>query len=125
MVANKRRAVLNRNFQFQSVYRNGKSFVSPLLVTYVARRRRGGIRYGITASKKIGGAVARNRARRVVKAAAGEVLSQAGGSFDIVFVCRQATISSKSYKVAAVLSKQLRKAGVLAPKESEIGAKGG
>lgn len=122
-MAKKRRAVLNRNFQFQSVYRNGKNFVAPLVVTYVAKRRRGGIRYGITASKKIGGAVERNRARRVVKAAAGEILSQAGGSFDIVFVCRQATVSAKSYQVASILQKHLRKAGVI-PCEEGVGEHG-
>lgn len=122
-MAKKRRAVLNRNFQFQSVYRNGKNFVAPLVVTYVAKRRRGGIRYGITVSKKIGGAVERNRARRVVKAAAGEILSQAGGSFDIVFVCRQATVSAKSYQVASILQKHLRKAGVI-PCEEGVGEHG-
>ncbi len=105
--------VLNHNSQFQNAYRSGKSFVSPLVVMYLIPRRRGGIRYGITASKKIGCAVLRNRARRVVRAAAIDVLSKVSGSFDFVFVCRKATASAKSHQVAAILYRQLVQAGAI------------
>lgn len=104
---------LNANPQFARVYRSKKSFVSPFVVTYVLPRKRGGIRYGITASKKIGCAVERNRARRIVKAAALELLKEADGCFDIVFVCRAATTRQKSTKLKQVLGEHLRKAGVL------------
>jgi len=104
---------LNANPQFARVYRSKKSFVSPFVVTYVVPRKRGGIRYGITASKKIGCAVERNRARRIVKAAALELLKEADGCFDIVFVCRTATTRQKSTKLKQVLTEHLRKAGVI------------
>ena len=58
-----------RNTDFARAYRRGKNYVSPFLVTYVVRRRSGGVRMGITTSKKIGGAVQRVRARRVIRAA--------------------------------------------------------
>ena len=105
--------VLNRNFLFQRVYKRGKNYVSPLLVTYVMKRRDGGLRIGVTASKKIGCAVERNRARRVIKAAASGLLPQAGGPFDVVFVCRGATGSAKSHEIAAVMEQHLRQAGIL------------
>ena len=61
---------LKENRDFRRLYTRGKSFVSPSLVTYVMKNRRsGGIRVGITTSKKIGNAVTRSRARRVIREA--------------------------------------------------------
>ena len=104
---------LDQNSLFARAYRSKLSFVSPVLVTYVLRKKRGGIRIGITASKKIGCAVCRNRARRIVKAAASNLLKNADGSFDIVFVCRAATVEKKSTDIEPVMRRQLVKAGIL------------
>ena len=114
----KNEAVLNRNVQFQNVYRGGKSYVSPLVVTYILSRRKGRIRYGITASRKIGCAAERNRARRVIKAAALKLLPMANGAYDIVFVARATTAGAKSTAVYEILYGQLRKAGVIADEAS-------
>ncbi len=104
---------LDQNYLFARAYRSKISFASPILVTYVLRKKRGGVRIGITASKKIGCAVKRNRARRIVKAAASKLLENAGGSFDIVFVCRAATVAKKSTDIEPVMRRQLTSAGVL------------
>ena len=87
--------------------------VSPVLVTYVRKKKGGGLMYGISASRKIGCAVQRNRARRIVKAAARELLQGVSGSFDMVFVCRRATVGSSSPEVAAAMRRHLEKLGVL------------
>lgn len=105
--------VLNRNFQFRRVYKAGRSEASRLVVTYALKKKRGELRIGVTAAKKIGNAVERNRARRIVKAAAAEVLRDAGGCFDVVFVCRRATVFSKSTELAPVLRAQLQKLGAI------------
>ena len=60
---------LTRNNEFARAYTRGKSFVHPHVVLYVNKNRLGRTRVGITASKKIGNAVTRNRARRVLRAA--------------------------------------------------------
>lgn len=104
---------LNRNYLFGRAYRSKVRFVSPFVVTYVVRRRSGGVRVGITASKKIGGAVQRNRARRVVKAAAFELLRDANGPYDLVFVCRTATAGQKSTRIREILAGHLKQAGIL------------
>lgn len=104
---------INKNYLFARAYRSKQSFVSPFVVTYVVPRKRGGVRVGITASKKIGGAVVRNRARRVVRAAAQEVLKGAVGSFDVVFVCRTATARQKSTRLVSIITDHLTRAGVL------------
>ena len=56
--------VLNKNREFTRLYARGKSYVHPHLVLYVAKNRLGVTRVGLTATKKVGGAVQRNRARR-------------------------------------------------------------
>jgi ribonuclease P protein component len=59
------------------------------------RGEAGGIRVGYTCSKKLGGAVARNRAKRRLRAASAEVLSAQGiDGWDYVLVGRpEATVA--------------------------------
>ena len=67
--------VLNKNRDFVRIYARGKSYVHPHLVLYVAKNRLGRPRVGLTATKKVGGAVQRNRARRVMRAALAQTLA--------------------------------------------------
>ena len=60
---------IRRNSEFGRVYARGKSYVNQALVLYVLKTRSKRTRVGLTATKKIGHAVQRNRARRVMKAA--------------------------------------------------------
>lgn len=105
---------LNLNKDFRRLYGRGKSHVHPLLVTYIIPNRRGIIRYGITTGKKVGGAVQRNRARRVIEAAMRENLKRADcGGADVVFVARTRTVSAKSYDVASVMKKHFKEGGLI------------
>ena len=104
---------IKRSGEFSRAYAKGKSSVHPLVVTYVFKRRRGGVRVGITTSKKIGGAVERNRARRIIKAALAALPLDAEKSVDLVFVARAATTRAKSTQLEPVLQKQLAAAGLL------------
>lgn len=68
---------------------------------------------GITSSKKIGGAVQRNRARRVIRAAYSQLEGRVCGNFDIVFVARTKTTEVKTQAVLADMEKQLAELGVI------------
>ena len=61
--------IIKKNRDFTRMYRRAKTKTGPLLVTYCARNRLGPNRIGITASKRVGDAVRRNRAKRVIRAA--------------------------------------------------------
>ena len=104
---------LNKNKNFKYVYNKGSSMVSSLLVTYVLKNKSDMNRIGITASKKIGNAVNRNRARRIIRAAFRNCKFNLKQGYDIVFVARRKTVRSNSYKIYSVMIKQLEKLGCL------------
>lgn len=105
---------LNLNKDFRRTYGRGQSYVDRSLVTYVLPTRRGTVRYGITTGKKIGCAVMRNRAKRVITAAFREFEGSIIRGADIVFVARTATPYAKSTDVARVVGRHLASAGLLA-----------
>ena len=104
--------VLNKNRDFTRIYSRGKSYVPPHMVLYVAKNRLGTTRVGLTATKKVGKAVQRNRARRVMRAALQEHLSQNVGGYDIILVARARTPYLKSTQVSRTFSRLLQKAGL-------------
>ena len=104
---------IRRNGEFGRVYARGKSYVNQALVLYVLKTRSKRTRVGLTATKKIGHAVQRNRARRVMKAAIDE---------DLVFVARGMTPRLKSWQLSAIVAKLFAQAG-LPDKAKQPGAK--
>ena len=103
---------IRRNSEFGRVYARGKSYVNPALVLYVLKTRGRNTRVGLTATKKIGHAVQRNRARRVMRAALSEHLAQNIGGYDIILVARGQTPHLKSTQLSKTLGKLLAKAGL-------------
>ena len=104
---------VKENRDFSRIYHKGRSFVSPVLVTYVIKNRSGNIRYGITTGKKIGNAVKRSRARRVIRASYYQLYSEIIPGHDIIFVARGKTPFVKSQTVMQAMKKHLESAGVI------------
>lgn len=104
--------VIRENRTFRQAYRKGRSFTGRSLVTYVLPARGKNYAVGITTSKKIGCAVERNRARRVIRAAFRQ-LEPGVKSGQIVFVARRKTCFVKSTRVLEEMREHLKKAGVL------------
>ncbi|HVA12591.1 MAG TPA: ribonuclease P protein component [Stellaceae bacterium] len=92
-------ARLKRRPEFLAVAASRRRWVAPGLILQAARRPEDSDlppapRIGFTASRKVGIAVARNRARRRLKAAAEQVLPVHGAAgVDYVAVARTATIT--------------------------------
>lgn len=87
---------LKRRPEFLRVASGRRKWVTPgLILQALPREGEGcddGIRFGITVSRKVGGAVDRNRARRRLHAAAREVLPQVGRpGCDYVLIGRATT----------------------------------
>lgn len=94
-----------QNYQFKTVFHRGKNFVFPSLVVYIKKNNKNINRIGITVSKKIGSAVKRNRAKRVIVAAFKELSGFLGNGYDIVFVGRVRTTNCKMWEVKAHMQK--------------------
>lgn len=102
---------INRNSEFIRGYRKGVCSVHSGVVVYLVNKKGGGTRIGITSSKKIGGAVRRSRARRVIRAAVRDLNLDMSRNVDLIFVARSRTPSLKSYQVADMISRALAETG--------------
>ena len=72
------------------------------------------VRVGFTATKKIGNAVKRNRARRRLRAAVDDVLRGSGASgADLVIVARQGTITRPYADLKSDLTAALKRFGIV------------
>lgn len=110
---------LNRNRDFNRMYSRGKSYVTSSLVVYVLRNRQKGVRIGITTSKKIGNAVQRNRARRLIRESCRKIISDVKPGYDIVLVARKRTVQVKCDVVLNALTKMLSEANILKKDEKK------
>ncbi|MDO5560377.1 MAG: ribonuclease P protein component [Oscillospiraceae bacterium] len=98
--------ILNRNSDFLNLYKKGRSIVSKSVVIYVLENGLPYNRFGITAGKKVGNAVMRNRAKRIIRQAyrENELLFPIG--IDIIFVARKAASEVKSTYLSTYIKKQ-------------------
>lgn len=104
---------LKLNKEFRRAYGRGKCFLHSGVVTYIVKNREGVLRLGITTGKKLGNAVKRNRARRVIAAAFRGCLPHIKrGGYDIVFVARARTPLMNSNKLTEVMMRHFMDAGL-------------
>ena len=86
---------LNQNAEFRRLYKRGKSCVRKNLVLYAMRNRSGQNRLGITAGKKVGGAVVRNRAKRRLRALYQINVPRLQPGYDVCLVARGQTAKAE------------------------------
>ena len=104
---------IKANKDFRSAYYHGKVQAHPAVIVYARRSRYPYARLGITTGKKVGGAVQRNRARRLLREAYRGLAPRIGGHWDIVLVARARVLQLKSTQLQPVLQRMLETAGVL------------
>ena len=88
--------ILNDNKDFLALYKKGRYAASKYSVIYVRPNGRPFNRLGITAGKKVGNAVCRNRAKRLIRLAYRNAEAELPVGMDIVIVARTAICSIKS-----------------------------
>jgi ribonuclease P protein component len=104
---------VNQNREFLRAYKRGKGYVDSLVVMYVIKNRYGFTRFGITSSKKVGNAVKRNRARRVLRQSVRNIGFDMNGGYDIILVARAKTAYVKQQQVEAQLRVLAKQAGLI------------
>ena len=108
-----KRQHLLRPSQFRRVYDNGRRYHGSLAVAHVLAAPDQPRTVGIVTSRKVGNAVARNRARRLIREAYRLNQHQLQDHFQIVMVARNSINGKKRQDVEACLLDLFRVAGLL------------
>lgn len=104
---------LRRRSEFLVVAAKGRKSAMPgVVVQALAVPDRPGFRLGFTCSRKVGNAVARNRARRRLREAARAVLPPGLGGWDLVLIGRPATVDRPFQALLSDLGAALKRLGV-------------
>jgi ribonuclease P protein component len=104
---------LTDNRQFQLVRKTGKSWAHPLVILGAATNGLAITRYGVTTSKQINGAVARNRARRLLRESVRSLHPYVQAGWDVVLVARGPAAASNFRAVRAAVERLLRQARLI------------
>ncbi len=95
---------------FDRVRRAGRAWSHPLLVLNVVQNEQAFSRYGFIASKSVGNAVARNRAKRLLREAMRQRHDGIEESWDLVLIARKQMKGVRLEQVQAALDELLERA---------------
>ncbi|MBX3003060.1 MAG: ribonuclease P protein component [Anaerolineales bacterium] len=93
--------------------RLGKSYPHPFVVLVVLASPLPQVRVGVMAGRRVGGAVQRNRAKRVLRAAIQPLLGALAPGYDVILIARPGVLAANSREAQAVLQRQLQRAKLL------------
>ncbi|BFH71695.1 ribonuclease P protein component [Paenibacillus dendritiformis] len=98
---------------FSRVYRYGRSFANHQLVLYVFHRPQvERFRVGVSASKKIGNAVMRNRMRRMIKEIVRREADRIIDHVDLIFIVRKGATEMNYDQLTKSVQHVMRKGSV-------------
>lgn len=97
---------IKKNKDFSYIFKKGCSFANPAFICYY-KENRNRSRFAVVAGKKVGNAVKRNRAKRVIRAALRDIIPEIKNNYDIIFIARQSTLLYKSSDVFKMMEKSL------------------
>ena len=104
--------VLRKKSDFNCIYNKGKSIGDRYVVLFY---RKNGFKFNRTAflaSKKVGNAVSRNRARRLMKESYRTLSSKLEDGYDYIFIARSTIVHRKCAEVLKSMTSACKRAGV-------------
>ena len=94
---------LKNYFDFQRVYKNGKSYANRYLVMYVLENNTEGNRLGISVSKKVGNSIVRHHVTRLLRESYRLHENIFNSGLDIVVVARNTAKSASYHEIESAL----------------------
>ena len=101
---------LRRSRDFERVRVSGRSWVNRWLVLGALANDTGRVRVGVSASRRVGGAVQRVRARRLIREAVRRRFATISGGWDLVFIARASITNASFQDVDGAVAQLLRRA---------------
>jgi ribonuclease P protein component len=95
------------------VRREGKSYAHPLFILVTFANGRAISRFGITASKAIGNAVRRNKAKRLLREAIRELLPSVSDGWDAILIARPKLLDADWQQIQKAVRSLLRRAEII------------
>lgn len=105
--------VLKKNSEFRQTYSFGKSFANRYAVLYVRQTNSENLRIGFSVSKRVGGAVVRNRIKRLFREYCRLNYHRFTTSKDVIIIARNPVRGLGYYDVAKALEGLFSKAKLL------------
>lgn len=110
----RRKLRLRNREDYSRVYRGGRSFANGQFVVYWSKQLKAEpFRVGISASKKVGNAVVRNRMRRLVKEIVRHMEEQIVPHIDFILIVRKPATTMSYAELERSIKHVLRKAGLM------------
>ncbi len=103
---------LQRSADFEHVRSEGRSWQHPLVAMAIAPNALGHNRYGFVVSRRLGGAVVRNRVRRVLREIVRLSTPRLRVGFDIIFIARNPIVGQPYNEVKLVLDDLFKRANL-------------
>ncbi|RKX33129.1 MAG: ribonuclease P protein component [Verrucomicrobia bacterium] len=104
---------LRRPREFQEAYAQGRRWTGRYMVLWLRSGEGAALRLGVVASRRIGGAVKRNRARRLLRELFRRERKRMRGDFDVVLVARKEILDAEWEELVAELRRLAKAAGLL------------
>lgn len=112
---------LRMNYEFSRVYKRGRYVSGRYVVLHYLRRNGSGNRLGVTASRKIGGSVRRNRIKRLLRESFRQIEGQLVTGYDLILVGRDTQDQPNLRLIHPEVQSLLQRAGLRDPSVSRTG----
>lgn len=111
---------LKKNYDFQDVYKNGKSYANKYLVMYILENNTNKNKLGISVSKKVGNSIIRHKVTRLIRESYRLHENIFNSGLNIVVIARNSASSVSYFEIESALLHLAKLHHILKDKDEEF-----